>query len=146
MMILTAFERALNRMREKNWDCIYVAVDIHDTIFRGCYHDTETYEWLGRSKECLQMMTKLKYIKLILWSSCHQEELDQYIKVFEENDIHFDYINSNPEVQDDDLASYKEKFYFNVGLDDKFGFVEDGWKWIIGYLKLFEDCWSLKIV
>lgn len=37
MDIGKAFEVAFNRMKEKNWEKIYVVVDIHDTILRACY-------------------------------------------------------------------------------------------------------------
>ena len=57
MDINKAFEAAFNRMREKNWEKIYVAVDIHDTILRACYEDEETYDYLPLAKEALQKMT-----------------------------------------------------------------------------------------
>ena len=37
MDIAKAFEVAFNRKIEKNWEKIYVVVDIHDTIIRVCY-------------------------------------------------------------------------------------------------------------
>ena len=37
MDIGKAFEVAFNRKKEKNWEKIYVVVDIHDTILRACY-------------------------------------------------------------------------------------------------------------
>ena len=48
MDIKKAFDAAFIRMREKDWEKIYVAVDIHDTILRACYDDEETY---GPSKD-----------------------------------------------------------------------------------------------
>jgi hypothetical protein len=36
MNIGQAFEVAFNRMKEKNWEKIYVLVDIHDTVQRAC--------------------------------------------------------------------------------------------------------------
>ena len=43
MDIAKAFEVAFNRKNEKNWEKIYVVVDIHDTILRACYENEETY-------------------------------------------------------------------------------------------------------
>lgn len=72
-------------------------------------------------------MTQNPYICLILWSSVHDNELARYLKEFDDNGITFDYINSNPEVDNTDLASFQKKFYFNIGLDDKFGFCPSDW-------------------
>ena len=47
MDIGKAFEVAFNRMKEKNWEKIYVVVDIHDTILRACYENEETFDYCG---------------------------------------------------------------------------------------------------
>ena len=62
------------------------------------------------------------------------------MNVFKNNKIHFDYVNENPEVirQETDPVSLdlSEKFYFNVGFDDKFGFDPDtDWKLIYDGIK-----------
>ena len=45
------------------------------------------------------------------------------------NGVKFDYVNSNPEVGATDILDPSEKLYFNVGIDDKFGFEPDtDWK------------------
>ncbi len=56
MDIAKAFEVAFNRKIEKNWEKIYVVVDIHDTILRACYENEETYDYYPYSKEALQLM------------------------------------------------------------------------------------------
>ena len=43
MDIAKAFEVAFNRKIEKNWEKIYVVVDIHDTILHACYENEETF-------------------------------------------------------------------------------------------------------
>lgn len=128
MDIKKAFEAAFIRMREKNWEKIYVAVDIHDTILRACYDDEETYDYFPSAKEVLQTMTLRDNICLILWSSCHRDKLKEYARHFLDDGIRFDYINENPEVGNTHLQNFEEKLYMNVGLDDKFGFdAENDW-------------------
>ena len=129
-MIETSIEFAYKRMKEKKWEKIYVLVDIHNTIFRPSYEKEEKYEWLIGAKEALQFMTNNKQISLILWTSSHKEKIDQYIKVFNANGIKFDYINENPEVKNDKLGNYDGKLYFNIGIDDKFGFDADNGDWL----------------
>ena len=129
MDIRKAFDAAFIRMKEKNWDKIYIAVDIHDTILRACYDDEETYDYFPLAKETLQMMSLREDICLILWSSCHRDKLAEYVQHFQDDGIRFDFVNENPEVDNTRLQNFEEKLYMNVGLDDKFGFdAETDWE------------------
>ena len=69
MNIIKAFEAAFYRAKENNWDYIVVLVDIHDTIFKATYSKEENYEYIGKAKDALQVMSARKDIKIILWSS-----------------------------------------------------------------------------
>ena len=136
MDIKKTFDAAFIRMKEKNWEKIYVAVDIHDTILRACYENEETYDYLPLAKDALQKMSLRKDICLILWSSCHRDKLVEYATHFWDDGIRFDYINENPEVDNTRLQNFEEKLYMNVGLDDKFGFdAETDWKTICELLE-----------
>ena len=129
-MIETSIEFAYKRMKEKNWEKIYVLIDIHNTIFRPSYHKDETYQWFIGAKEALQFLSKNKKICLILWTSSHESSVKKYMEVFEKNGIHFDYVNENPEVKNDDIGNFDKKLYFNIGIDDKFGFDAENGDWI----------------
>lgn len=122
MGIAKAFEAAFVRKREKNWDKIYVVVDIHDTILRACYESEETFDYLPYAKSALQLMSSRDDICLILWSGCYPERLEAYRERFSRDGIHFDYVNENPEVGNSSFQDFSVKLYFNVGIDDKFGF------------------------
>ena len=140
MDIKKAFEAAFIRMKEKNWEKIYVAVDIHDTILHACYDDEETYDYFPSALEVLRLMTLRADICLILWSSCHREKLKEYAQHFLDDGIRFDYINENPEVGNTHLQNFEEKLYMNVGLDDKFGFdAEKDWDAIYQVLTGFPE-------
>lgn len=132
MDIKKAFQTALDRKTEKHWEKIYVLVDIHDTIFHACYQQEETYDYMPLAKEALQQMSCRDDICLILWSGCHEDTLHKYLRHFEENNIHFDYANENPEVGNTSFQNFEVKLYFNVGIDDKFGFNgETDWEKVI---------------
>lgn len=135
-MIDHSIKAAHDRMIEKEWDKVYVLVDIHNTIFKPSYRNKETYEWFQGAKETLQYMTQCKELCLILWTSSHEEKIKEYLNVFEENGIHFDYVNENPEVKNDDLSCFDGKLYFNIGIDDKFGFCGERGDWDIVYMRL----------
>ncbi len=122
MDIAKAFEAAFNRKREKAWEKIYVVVDIHDTILRASYGAEETYDYLPYAREALQVLSCRDDICLILWSGCYPDRLVAYRECFAQDGIHFDYINENPEVGNTPFQNFDRKLYFNVGIDDRFGF------------------------
>ena len=78
MDIGKAFEVAFKRKKEKNWEKIYVVVDIHDTILRACYENEETYDYYPYAREALQLMTSRDDICMILWSGCYDEQMAMY--------------------------------------------------------------------
>lgn len=132
MNIIKSFQNAFDRMVEKEWDTVYVLVDLHGTIFRPCYKEEETYEFYPWARDVLQLLSAERSVKLILWTSTDRTYIHDYLKVLEYNDIHIDYVNHNPEVErsedDPKQSSFAEKLYYNVGIDDKFGFdPENDW-------------------
>lgn len=141
--IVKSFENAFNRSKDKEWDKLYVLVDLHGTIFKPCYHKKENYNYYPWACETLQLMNEYNKdgikIVLILWTSSTPKSLKPYFKEFERYNIKFDYINENPEVSaqptDPKSSSFVDKYYFNIGLDDKFGFdPEHDWSEIYRFL------------
>ena len=83
----------------RNWDKTYWGFDIHGTILKPNYTYGDTpNEFYPLAKETLQIISKLPDIVMILYTCSHPHEINEYIKLFEENDIHFNHINENPEV------------------------------------------------
>ena len=140
--IIRTFDTAYEKFQRKGWDRLYVVVDIHDTIFKSCYYDKEEYLYFPAAREALRLLSNRDDIILILWSSSYTVNIFKYIDRLEKDKIHIDYVGENPEVDDTRLASFKSKFYFNVGIDNKFGFdPESEWKDIYYYFvaKLHEE-------
>ena len=135
MNIVRSFETAFKRMKEKGWDKIYILVDIHDTVFEATYSKDEYYRWFPYAKEALHLMSINPRISLILWSSSYTDAIEKYIDTFEKSKIHFDMVNVNKETEDNELSCFAQKTYFNVGIDDKFGFdARADWEMIYHYL------------
>ena len=135
MNIVRSFETAFKRMKEKDWDKIYILVDIHDTVFEATYSKDEYYRWFPYAKEALHLMSINPRISLILWSSSYTDAIEKYINTFEKSKIHFDMVNVNKETEDNELSCFAQKTYFNVGIDDKFGFdARVDWEMIYHYL------------
>ncbi|MBK7653117.1 MAG: hypothetical protein IPJ20_23605 [Flammeovirgaceae bacterium] len=122
-MITKAIHICLQKAKEKQWRKTYWAFDIHGTILKPNFKQYEiTKEFYPHAKEVLQLISKQKDIVKILYTCSYPNEIEQYVSYFNANGIHFDYVNENPDVADGSYGYYKEKFYFNVLMDDKAGF------------------------
>jgi hypothetical protein len=139
-MITDAFKRAFELMIIRNWEHIYVAVDIHGTILPGHYKNKQDLIFYPYAEQVLNQLTKSTSIKLILYSCTAPEEIQHYLSWFEKHDIHFDFINENPECVNTHIADFNKKPYFSVLLDDKAGFNPEDWKTIFDFLskRIFE--------
>ena len=126
-VIHIAFEKA----RQRNWDYVVFLVDIHDTIFKATYTDDEKFKYLGKAKEALQLMSERPDIKIILWSSTFDKS--KYILQLYKDNINIDAFNRNIDgIENTEIACFYEKPYFNVGIDNAFGFdAETDWEEII---------------
>lgn len=136
MNIVGAFEKAFSDKDKNNWNKIYVLVDVHDTIMQGT-HKNEDYLWYPQALDVLKEMSDMDDICLILWTGSHKETINKIVSKLKDKGILFDYINENPEVGDTNFYCSSGKLYFNVGIDDRFGFdVEKDWGAIKQYLLL----------
>lgn len=121
--------KTFKKIKERNWEKIYWAIDIHDTMIKANYSSTELptdFFWFAES--ALQRLTERKDCCLILFTCSHQNEIDQYLTLFQSKGIKFDYVNENPEVPNTVLGNFDKKFYTNIYLDDKAGFdPENDW-------------------
>lgn len=134
--VLDAINRSFNKAKEKGWDYTYWFFDIHETIIVPNYTPnnipTEFYPY---AKEALQLISKRKDIKMHLYTCSHPHEVEQYDKLFKDNNIDFDFLEAdNPEVANNALGFYDYKPYFNVLFEDKAGFTPNQWKYVHQYL------------
>lgn len=152
-MIVEYIKKMFENSFKKEWFDTYWVVDLHGTIIKPTYNGVEM-EYYYLAKETLQKLTKRQDIKLILWTSSYPKEIKQYIKEFKKDNIHFDAINKNPNIssKNGNFGYYKNKFYFNVLIDDKAGFNPNlEWEEIYNFLKMCEisnylpnPCWTTK--
>lgn len=122
-MIVHAIENCLHKAHEKKWSKTYWAFDIHGTILKPTFKKNEiSMEFYPHAKEVLQTLSNRQDIVRILYTCSYGHEIEQYLAYFKANQIHFDYVNENPEIADGAYGYYDNKFYFNVLMDDKAGF------------------------
>ena len=134
--------RAYRIKVKRNWDRLYFAFDLHDTITWSTYTKDEAKKkvFFPGAVEALKYFSSCKDLILILFTSSYQEYLEEYYRQLEDNEIYFNYLNENPEVPSTDVGDFIKKFYFNVLFDDKAGFnpITD-WEKILKLVKAFEE-------
>lgn len=139
MDIINAFNRAYIKFENNTLNVIYILIDIHGTVFPPLKDNKEDFTFYPYAKEVLKLFTTINYIKIILWTGSSYELINKMINIFNENDIIFNFINENPDIIKSDETNYlnlPKKFYFSIGIDDRFGFnPETDWKRIYEYLK-----------
>ena len=120
IMNLFNIDATFKAKAERNWDTIYVAVDLHGTLVKPFHDKIELYP---AAIEVMKFFTRRPDIKLILWTSSHEKEVSDFVKyLFNTYGILFDFVNCNLLEASTDRANFKTKFYFNILLDDKAGF------------------------
>ena len=137
-MMIDYIQKMFEHSFEKEWYETYWAIDLHGTIIKPNYKDvTYPAEYYPFAKKVLQLLTKRPDIKLILWTSSFPHEIEEYLKKFEIDEIHFDAVNENPGIssKNGNFGFYVHKFYFNVLFEDKAGFdPEKEWELIYEFL------------
>ena len=123
MSIISSIKRSYKAAKRKNWDTVYWAFDIHETIIVPNYQlGNIPKEFYPHAKETMQMISKRKDIDLILYTCSHPNEIKKYLSFFKKLGIKFKFVNENPDVHNASYGCYDKKFYFNVLFEDKGGF------------------------
>jgi len=136
--ILMWIKKMFKHAKKKEWYETYWFFDLHGVISKPDYRkEVKTIEYYPYVKETLQYITKNRPdIIMILFTSSYPEEIESYMNIFKKDNIHFKYVNENPEIADakGSFGCYDKKPYYNVIADDKSGFSpEYDWKPIYNY-------------
>ena len=97
MRLISYIEKVFNGLNNGSFKCIYIMVDVHNTILKPTFDKKETFEYFPYAKETLQLLSEKENIKLIMWTSSYDEKIQMYLKHFEENGIIFNFVNENKE-------------------------------------------------
>lgn len=140
MSIVKSVAKAYAVMKERNWDTVYWAVDLHGVCLKSNYK-TDSYEWINEAAlRALKVIASLPESRIILWSSVHPEEMSNIIEFFREQGIVVHDFNKNIREKSNDVSCFDKKFYFSVLLDDKAGFDPDtDWDRISYYLQNYQN-------
>jgi hypothetical protein len=113
-------ENTANQYRQRNWNKLYWAIDLHDTVITGTYNKFNQGATLyPNAKYVLDHLYNHPVHQTILWTSSYNSSINDILIRL---NLKFNYINCNPEVSNNELCDFSNKFYFNILLDDKAGF------------------------
>lgn len=126
-MNLFNIKKAYTNKKAKNWEKVFWTIDVHDTIFYGLYERLQENVFYPFAKEVLQFLSSKDDVVLILFTCSYEDEIYRIIKYLNCTDIHFDYVNENPEVSNTTYGDYSKKMYCNILLEDKAGFEPKDW-------------------
>ena len=119
-------EQTFKLKAERNWDTLYVAVDLHGTIIKPTYDDN--IEFYPDAIEVIKWFNLRSDFKVILWTASYPTEVNKFLIEADKVGMRIDFINANPLEANSRKGCFDEKFYFNILLDDKAGFVgETDW-------------------
>src|ERR1044071_4809097 len=103
-------ERTFKLKAERNWDTLYVMVDLHGTLIKP----GKDIEFYPGAVEVIKWFNKHPYFKVILWTSSYRSEIDNFLKVCDIVGVSFDLINRNPLEKNTNTVCFDQKFYFNI--------------------------------
>lgn len=140
MSVIKSIERNHFEYKVKRgWDKTYWFFDIHGTILKPNYvYGNTPKDFYPYAKETLQFISKLPDVCMAIYTCSHPHEIEQYVKLFEDCEIKFEYINENPEVPTDinGYGCYDKKPYMNVLFEDKAGFDPlTEWEEVLEFMK-----------
>jgi len=139
-MVTKAINRFYEQKKLRNWEIGYWAFDIHGTILKPNYElGNIPSQFYPMAKETLQLISKFKDITMLLYTCSHPHEIEEYLKLFKENDINFTWVNENKDVTTNiyGYGNYDKKPYMNVLFEDKAGFDADNdWQEIYSLMLL----------
>ena len=109
-------------MKQRGWNKLYFAIDLHGTIIKPGRNNKEMTVY-PEAERGLLFLNSIPYITMILFTSTHKRNLMEFYNWCLNKGIYFPYINENPECEKETLSGdYTKKFYYNVLIDDRAGF------------------------
>ncbi len=142
MTIIKTLHQQYAIAQKRGWDRMYWAIDLHSTLILPTYDKmkAEDVEYYPHALNVMRLLTERSDVRLLMYTCSWPPEIQEYQKRFRVDGIHFDWVNTNPEVDQTEYGSYEDKPYFNILLDDKAGFdATEDWLKLVAALMLLPE-------
>ena len=135
--LIKTIDREYKQMEDKGWDRIFLFFDLHGTVIKPNFQEGNVeLKYYPYAKETLQLLTKQVDVDLSIYTCSHEHEIIEYQRLFKADNIHFKYVNENPDVENNGYGNYDVKPYMNILFEDKSGFFgETDWLPIYNHFK-----------
>lgn len=137
-MIELALIRAFEKRVKRGYDTTYWCIDIHDTLVPSTYTYPNNYDLtiFPYMIKAMQLLSSMPDHKIILWSCTTEDKIQELLDALKKHNIYIDYFNENPECESNSISCFARKFYFDIGIDDKFSFDPYiDWKLIYSHIR-----------
>jgi hypothetical protein len=129
------FSDAWAKKSNRNWNYIYILVDLHGVVLPQNYHKKNDLTMISPyAEKCLKYLSDQPDVKLILWSSSYENEITVVREWLGYMGIKFSFVNENPLEKNTDYADFSKKIYFSICLDDKAGFEASDWESLLQWI------------
>lgn len=138
-MIMDSITRLLESRYKHGYYETYWAFDLHGTIIKPNHErGSVTLNFYPFAKKCLQKLSERDDVRMILATCSYPDEIETYINLFKKEGIVFDYVNENPEINEEHFGYYEDKWYYDIFFEDKAGFHVSEWVDVLDAVKLMK--------
>lgn len=124
-----AIQNAYKNARNRNWDKIYVLLDVHGTIASSTY-SSDQMELYPDAVAALRVLCSFPEVRIILWTSCYEKEIVKWCTILASKGITVSAVNRSLE-KNSRTGNFSKKPYFSVLIDDKAGFRPSQWPEVV---------------
>ena len=125
-MVEQLFNNAYSLIKERGYDQIIIALDVHGTVFKPNYSTELVMEFHDNAKRALQKLSKRKDVVMYLYTCSYDKYSEEYanellsqgITVYMTPKSAMDALG----IKNTEFQCFDHKPYFNIILDDKAGF------------------------
>jgi len=115
MSISSAISRAFVKKSNGGWEKyprMYWAIDLHGVILDSTYKTDFDEQIIDPAcARVLQKLSQKNNACLIIFTASNEEYINNVLQWLSKLDIHFDFVNGNPEVTGNEWCNTSEKFY-----------------------------------
>jgi hypothetical protein len=143
MSLLQSITKAYKTAVQREWNTIYVLVDVHDTIADSNY-TSDVVKFFPHAIDALKKLSKLPEVYLVLWTSCYEQDYSKYLDKLKELGVEFKAVNKTP-IQNTKTGCFDLKPYFSILIDDKAGFDPNDWYMVPRFFEMGREKSNFKV-
>lgn len=85
--LVKQLHNSFDYMVKRNWEKIYIAVDIHGTVMEPTYSDLLSHKFYEDSIETLKLFSERNDCSMILWTSSNKSNAQAYFDLLKNKQV-----------------------------------------------------------